>query len=122
MTTRNQLMRLRDTLTAAAGAAVLLLTVPGSAYATEGDFSYTYIDNSGAEEQATLHDPASGRCITLGEAAQEYSQPPAHSPRNRTASVAIVFRNADCSGDEYTLRPHTGAAGERLKFRSVIFH
>lgn len=115
-------MRLRQTLAAAAGATVLLLSVPGSAYAADGDFSYTYSDSSGAEEQATLHDPASRRCITLPQAAQEYSQPPAHSPRNRTDTFAIVFTNADCSGDEYTLRPHTGVAGERLKFRSVIFH
>ncbi|MFC8128382.1 hypothetical protein [Streptomyces sp. NPDC057302] len=115
-------MRLRHSLAAAAGAAVLVLTVPGgSAYAAEGGFSYTYIDSSGEEEQVTLHDPPSGECVTLAEAAQEYSQPPAHSPKNRTDSFAIVFTNADCSGDEFTLRPHTGGGSERLKLRSVLF-
>ncbi|MEU5951078.1 hypothetical protein [Streptomyces sp. NPDC047525] len=114
-------MRLRHSLAAAAGAAVLILTVPGSAYAAEGDFRYTYIDSSGEEEQVTLHDPASGECITLAEAAEEYSQPPAHSPKNRTDSYAIVFTNADCTGDDFTLRPYTGGASERLKLRSVLF-
>ncbi|MFG2650648.1 hypothetical protein [Streptomyces sp. NPDC048436] len=114
-------MRLRHSLAAAAGAAVLILTVPGSAYAAEGDFSYTYIDSSGDEEQATLHDPANGECITLAEAAQEYTQPPAHSPRNRTDAFATVFTNADCSGDNFMLRPSTGGAGERLQLRSVVF-
>ncbi|MWA15668.1 hypothetical protein [Streptomyces sp. BA2] len=114
-------MRLRHSLAAAAGAAVLILTVPGSAYAAEGDFRYTYIDSDGEEEQATLHDPNSGECVTLPEAAQEYHQPPAHSPKNRTDSFAIVFTNADCSGDTFTLRPHTGGASERLKLRSVLF-
>ncbi|MFD3577303.1 hypothetical protein [Streptomyces sp. NPDC058644] len=114
-------MRLRHSLAAAAGAAALILTVPGSAYAAEGDFSYTYVNGAGEEEQATLHDPASGECVMLDEAAQEYSQPPAHSPKNRTGSFAIVFTNADCSGDDFTLRPHTGGASERLKLRSVLF-
>lgn len=114
-------MRLRHSLAAAAGAAVLILTVPGSAHAAEGYFSYTYVDSSGEEGQVTLHEPDSGECITLAEAAQEYTQPPAHSPKNRTDTFAIVFTNADCSGDQYTLRPHTGGASERLKLRSVVF-
>ena len=114
-------MRLRHSLAAAAGAAVLLLALPTSAHAAEGDFTYTYIDVTGQEQQATLHDPASGECITLPEAAQEYIRPPAHSPKNRTDSFVVVFTNADCSGDEFTLRPHTGGAGERLKLRSVLF-
>lgn len=114
-------MRLHHSLAAAAGAAVLILTVPGSAYAAEGNFSYTYIDSDGEEEQATLYDPDSGECIMLPEAAREYDQPPAHSPKNRTDSFAIAFTNADCSGDEFTMRPYTGGAGERLKLRSVLF-
>ncbi|MFH8484556.1 hypothetical protein [Streptomyces longisporoflavus] len=115
-------MRLRHTLAAAAGAAVLILTVPGSAYAAEGDFDYTYINlDSGEEGQVTLHDPAGGECITLPEAAREYDQPPAHSPRNRTGSYAIAFTNADCTGDRFTMRPRTGGAGEQLKLRSVLF-
>ncbi|MEU6679090.1 hypothetical protein [Streptomyces sp. NPDC046925] len=115
-------MRLRHTLAAAAGAAVLILTVPGSAYAAEGDFKYTYVNiDSGEEGHVTLHDPAGGECITLPEAAVEYSQPPAHSPRNRTGSYAIAFTNADCTGDRFTMRPRTGGASERLKLRSVLF-
>ncbi|WP_367047763.1 hypothetical protein [Streptomyces sp. Je 1-332] len=114
-------MRLRHSLTAAAGAAALILTLPGSAHAAAGDFHYTYVDSTGEEQQATLHDPHSGECVMLPEAAQEYHQPPAHSPRNRTDSFAILFTNADCSGDTFTLRSHTGGASERLKLRSVLF-
>lgn len=114
-------MRLRHTLAAAAGAALLLLTAPGAAHAAEGDFRYTFVDSAGKEGQATLHDPASGECITLPEAAVEYTQPPAHSPMNRTDGYAIVFTNADCTGDQFRLRPHTGGASERLKLRSVRF-
>ncbi|MEV0523351.1 hypothetical protein AB0I66_07990 [Streptomyces sp. NPDC050439] len=114
-------MRLRHSLAAVAGAAALLLTVPASAHATEGDFTYTYVDSTGEEGQATLHDPSSGECVTFDEAAREYDQPPAHSPRNRTASYAIAFTNADCTGEQFTMRPHTGGASERLKMRSVLF-
>ncbi|MGW6026334.1 hypothetical protein [Streptomyces sp. NPDC055099] len=114
-------MRLRHSLAAAAGAAALLLTLPGSAHATEGDFTYTYVDSTGEEGQATLHDPSSGECVTFDEAAREYDQPPAHSPRNRTSSYAIAFTNADCTGEQFTMRPHTGGASERLQMRSVLF-
>ncbi|MEU8893793.1 hypothetical protein [Streptomyces sp. NPDC048442] len=114
-------MRFRTTVAAAVGALALVVTLPTSAYAAEGDFQYTYVTAPGDEETVTLHDPESGECITLPEAAQEYSQPPAHSPKNRTDTFAIVFTNADCSGDSFTLRPHTGGASERLKLRSVLF-
>lgn len=114
-------MRLRHTLAATAGAALLILTVPGSAHAAEGDFGYTYTTGTGEEKRATLHDPADGECVMLAEAAREYDQPPAHSPKNRTDRFAIVFTNADCSGDHFMLRPHTGGASERLKLRSVVF-
>ncbi|TGB16034.1 hypothetical protein [Streptomyces sp. MZ04] len=108
-------------LAALIGAATLLLTVPGSASAAEGEFRYTYVTAGGDEGKVTLHDPASEECITLPEAAVEYAQPPAHSPKNRTDSTAVVFTNADCTGDWFSLRPFTGGASERLKLRSVIF-
>ncbi|MFJ9406947.1 hypothetical protein [Streptomyces sp. NPDC101393] len=95
--------------------------MPGSATAAGGDFRYTYRDRDGTEGTVTLHDPESGKCLTLPEAAVEYTQPPAHSPRNRTDATAAVFTHADCSGEVFRLRPHTGGGSARMKLRSVIF-
>ncbi|MFE7128883.1 hypothetical protein [Streptomyces sp. NPDC057617] len=112
-------MRLRHTLAAAAGALALLVSVPGSASAAEGEFSYLFTGMDGRPTKGMLIDPPSGVCVTLPEVAGEYV-PPAHSPRNGTASVATVFTGADCDGYHYRLRPG-GSASERLKMRSVVF-
>ncbi|HET6857006.1 MAG TPA: hypothetical protein VFH94_07920 [Streptomyces sp.] len=113
-------MRLRHTLAAAAGAAALLMAVPGSAYAAEGAFSYTYLGDDGSSQRGVLPDPESGVCITIPEAAVEYTSAPVESPRNRTDAYATAFTGVDCSGDDFTMRPG-GGASERLKLRSVIF-
>lgn len=94
-------MRHRRALIVAAGVAVLLLSVRGFRLRGRGRLRLPRYRRCGEEGQATLHDPASRRCVTPGEAARGYSRPPAHR------GIA--------------LRPHTGAVGERLKFRSVIF-
>jgi hypothetical protein len=112
---------IKRVLTALLGTATLLLAVPGSASAAEGDFTYTYVTAGGDMGTVTLNDPASEECITLPEAAIEYTQPPAHSPKNRTDATAVVFTNADCSGDWFPLGPFTGGGSERLKLRSVTF-
>ncbi|MFJ9026986.1 hypothetical protein ACIRQP_00385 [Streptomyces sp. NPDC102274] len=112
-------MRLRTTLAAAVGALALLVSVPGSASAAEGEFTYVYTDIAGKPRVGGLVDPESSVCITIPEAAGEYV-PPAHTPRNHTTATAFVFTGPDCDGDAYTLRPG-GSASERLKLRSVIF-
>ncbi|MEN8653688.1 hypothetical protein ABCR94_24540 [Streptomyces sp. 21So2-11] len=112
-------MRLRHTLAAAAGAA-LLLAVPGSAYAAEGVFTYSYLGDDGSDQTGVLPSPESGVCITIPEAAVEYTSAPAEAPRNWTDSYATAFTGVDCSGDNFTMRPG-GGASERLKLRSVIF-
>ncbi|MGW7194926.1 hypothetical protein [Streptomyces chryseus] len=109
-------MRLRSTLAATVGAFALVLTLPASASAADGTFTYRYADQS-----AELIDPPSEECITLPEVADE-SIPPAHTPRNATDAVATVYAGAECTGPEFTLRAHTGHGSERLKVRSVVFH
>ena len=113
-------MRLRSTLAAALGAATLVLTVPTSAQAAEGHFSYVFHDWSGAPRVGVLDDPRSGECVTLPETADEYARP-ADSPRNDTDATATVFTGVDCTGDYFSLRPFGGRASERLKLRSVLF-
>ncbi|MDJ1134311.1 hypothetical protein [Streptomyces iconiensis] len=113
-------MRLRHTVAAGLGALTLALTVPASAGATSGQFSYLYETHSGPEPY-TLVDPPSHECLTLPQAADPHSQPPAHSPRNRTASRAVVYDGPDCTGQSFALRAHTGYGTERLKVRSVYF-
>ncbi|MEV6418718.1 hypothetical protein [Streptomyces sp. NPDC051662] len=112
-------MRLRSTLAAAVGALALLVSVPGSASAAEGEFTYVYTDIAGKPRVGGLVDPDSWVCVTIPEAAGEYV-PPAHTPRNHTKATALVFTGPDCDGEEYTLRPG-GSASEHHKLRSVLF-
>ncbi|ANZ17293.1 hypothetical protein ACH4YO_17905 [Streptomyces noursei] len=113
--------RLRRTLAAAAGSAALALALPtASAHAATGYFSYVYEAPGGGARPGFLVAPPSGKCVTLPEAIQEYL-PPAHSPRNHTASTATVFAGPYCTGAHFTLRPEGGHGSERLKLRSVRF-
>ena len=114
-------MRLRNATAAALGALALVLAVPSSASAATGEFTYQYVDENGDPAVTLLTDPPSGECLTLPEVADEETTPPAHSPRNRTDATATVFTGADCSGDYFSLRPHTGYGSARLKLRSVVF-
>lgn len=114
-------MRLRHAALAAFGAFTLLLTVPASASAATGEFQYTVSGLDGSPLTVVLEDPVSGECITLPEVADPSASSPAHSPRNRTDEVAIVFTEPDCTGREFRLRPRTGYGTERLELRSVLF-
>ncbi|MFF7244934.1 hypothetical protein ACFZBU_13670 [Embleya sp. NPDC008237] len=114
-------MRLRNTMVAALGALVLVVTLPTSAGAATGEFSYKYTGLNGQAQEARLSDPPGRECITLPEVADPDASNPAHSPRNDTDATATVFTDVDCDGDYYTLRPNGGSASERLKLRSVVF-
>ncbi|WP_326691516.1 MULTISPECIES: hypothetical protein [unclassified Streptomyces] len=111
-------MRLRHTVAAGLGAVALALSVAAPAGAATGEFSYTY-ETPGGPQRAILADPPSRECVTLPGVAEW--TPPAHSPRNHTDSTAVVFTGPDCTGDHFSLRPHTGHGSERLKVRSVLF-
>lgn len=114
-------MRLRTAVVAAASALALLVAVPGSASAATGEFGYSYVGLDGQPRRALLIDPQSDVCVVIPEAADPGSSEPAFSPRNRTDSVARVFTNPDCTGDEFDLRAFSGRGSERLKLRSVVF-
>ncbi|MEV4947890.1 hypothetical protein [Streptomyces sp. NPDC053755] len=113
-------MRLRSAMAAVAGAVVLLVTLPSSASAANGQFRYTYQTYDGYEAVGFLNNPESGTCINIQGAASEPGSP-AHAPKNRTDATAVVFLEANCEGDTfYSLRPG-GGASDRLLLRSVLF-
>ncbi|KOU20297.1 hypothetical protein [Streptomyces sp. WM6368] len=114
-------MRLRHAAVAAFGAATLLLTIPTSASAAQGQFQYTVTGLDGRPLRVVLDNPRSGECITLPEVADPSASSPAHSPRNRTNEPVLVFTEPDCTGREYRLRAGTGYGTERLELRSVVF-
>ncbi|MFI6501468.1 hypothetical protein [Nonomuraea typhae] len=91
------------------------------ASAAVGEFQYTYVGLDGSPRIGLIDDPESRECITLPEVADPGASQPAHSPRNRTTSTAVVFTEPDCEGDYFPLRPLTGRGSERLKLRSVVF-
>ncbi|GGY97230.1 hypothetical protein CP967_21440 [Streptomyces nitrosporeus] len=113
-------MRLRSAVPAVLGAVLLLAAVPASASAATGQFRYDYVTVEGYEATGFLNSPPSGECVNLPGVGPD-NPLPGHSPKNRTDAWATVFADADCEGDSFALRPHTGGASERLKVRSVVF-
>ncbi|MFF2081430.1 hypothetical protein ACFVXG_42495 [Kitasatospora sp. NPDC058162] len=108
-------MRLRNAVLAVASAAALVLAVPMSANAATGDFLYKVGPLPGV--LTGLADPESRVCIDVPETGNGT----AYAPENLTTSTATVFLEANCDGDVfYTLNPGK-KAGDRLKFRSVVF-
>ncbi|MEV7191692.1 hypothetical protein AB0N81_07770 [Streptomyces sp. NPDC093510] len=113
-------MRPRHTVAALLGALALVVTLPTSANAATGAFHYKFVED-GTVRYATLHDPGSPACITLPEVADDDTSKPAFAPYNDTDAWAMVFTDADCSDDSWTLKPHGKPATDRLKVRSVYF-
>ncbi|MBO1417142.1 hypothetical protein [Streptomyces sp. FH025] len=107
-------MRLRNAVLAAASAVALVLAVPLSANATEGDFRYKY----GFGLRSGLFNPPSGLCIDIPEATAEE---PAFAPENLTGSTATVYLDFDCKGDVFYVMNPGKRLGDRLKLRSVVF-
>ncbi|MFJ2407192.1 hypothetical protein ACIOUE_38525 [Streptomyces xanthochromogenes] len=114
-------MRFRTSLAAVLGALALAVTLPASsASAATGQFSFTY-ERDGKTLQGYLSDPRARSCIDLDEVAGTDTTP-AHSPRNRTNSIATVFTDLDCEGKSFALKAGGGHGGAGLKFRSVVFN
>lgn len=113
-------MRLRTSVAATVGALALVVTLPASAGAAQGQFTYQHVNRVGAAETSGLMNPQSRECITLPEVDHARTAP-AHSPRNDTNATATVFAGVDCEGPHFSLRPNGGHASERLKVRSVVF-
>ncbi|MFI0462501.1 MULTISPECIES: hypothetical protein [Saccharopolyspora] len=111
-------MRLRATVAAALGAAGLLLSLPGSALAADGEFSY-WVEGTNAYHQRALLDPAGRLCHRL-----ELPNPeaPAYGVRNNTDATAIVFLDSNCSSDVYYYVLQPGQQAPRdVAVRSVTF-
>ncbi|PKV90150.1 hypothetical protein [Streptomyces sp. TLI_146] len=113
-------MRLRHTVGTALGALALVVTVPTSANAATGEFSYTYVDLNGANQFGYLENPLSGVCLEIPEATLP-TQQPAFSAQNRTDKTASTFSEPLCQGTRYTVKARTGVGNARQKFRSVRF-
>jgi hypothetical protein len=112
-------MRRRSTV-AVLAAFALALTLPASAQAATGDFSYKIVGLDGRTQSVTLHELPSRQCVTLPEVADPSSSEPALAPHNDTDEWALVFTGPDCEGDSWTLRPHGRQATDYLKLRSVF--
>ncbi|MFI2609358.1 hypothetical protein [Kitasatospora sp. NPDC018619] len=107
-------MRLRNAVLAAASAIALVLAVPFSANAAQGDFLYKV----GPGVPAGLADPRSGECVDLPWTTQEV---PGFAPENLTGSTATVFLDFGCEGDTFYVMNPGKRLGDRLKLRSVVF-
>ncbi|MFF7588052.1 hypothetical protein ACFZCK_11285 [Kitasatospora purpeofusca] len=112
-------MRFRTCLAVALTGLTLAVSLPTSATAATGQFFYTY-ESGGKTLEGFLRDPKGRVCINLDEVAEPAT--PAHSPRNRTNSIATVYTDADCDGESFPLKANGGSGGKDVKFRSVIFN
>ncbi|MFF3679954.1 hypothetical protein ACFYYS_39045 [Streptomyces sp. NPDC002120] len=113
-------MKLRNAAAAALAAFALALSMPGSAVAATGHFSYKYVTDLGHEETIVLTDPHSGKCINLRGVGSDELQP-GYGPHNRTDTPVIVYKGANCTGSEYRLRANGNPARDDLLVRSVKF-
>ncbi|MFI5533856.1 hypothetical protein ACIA8O_35505 [Kitasatospora sp. NPDC051853] len=107
-------MLFRRTTVAAFSALALLVAVPNSAQAANGDFLFKV----GPGVASGIADPASGTCIDLPGATEDK---PAFAPHNLTTSTATVFLDFGCDGDVYYVMDPGKKLGNRLKLRSVVF-
>ncbi|MFD5098316.1 hypothetical protein [Streptomyces albidochromogenes] len=113
-------MKLRNAAAATVAAFALALSMPGTAVAAQGQFHYKYVDDMGRQQSVTLHDPSSGECINLYATGDDDALP-GYGPHNDTDSVATVYFDVDCEGDQWHLRPHGKPARDDLEMRSVRF-
>ncbi|MFZ3467787.1 hypothetical protein ACODT3_38455 [Streptomyces sp. 4.24] len=114
-------MKLRSAVTAGLAGLVLALSVPGSAFAATGEFSYSFTDDQDRNLTVTLHDPQSDTCVNLPYVGSEWVDP-GHTPHNTTDEWVTVYEGANCEGPDWKLRPNGKPATDKLKVRSVYFH
>ncbi|MEU5292390.1 hypothetical protein [Streptomyces umbrinus] len=111
-------MRFRHAVGAAIGALALIVTVPTSANAIDGNFFYQYGDSAGPTA-GTLENPEQGVCINIPEV--EGKPGTAFSPKNQLPDAdAMVYSEEDCQGVGTKLDPDA-ELGPDVKFKSVIF-
>ncbi|MFJ2158126.1 hypothetical protein [Streptomyces sp. NPDC087856] len=111
-------MRFRHAVGAAIGALALIVAVPASANAIDGNFFYQYGDSTNPTARK-LEDPTENVCINIPEVEGKTST--AFSPKNGlTDTEAMVYSNEDCEGVGTKLAPDD-ELGPAVKFKSVIF-
>ncbi|MEV5594791.1 hypothetical protein [Streptomyces sp. NPDC052496] len=111
-------MRLRTSVAAAFGAAVLALTTPTSAYAAVGVFSYGFNTGNKLDQRAALLNPPGKECVTLDlPDGADF----AYAARNHTNATATLFADDDCSSDTFFVVPPGKDAPKRVLVRSVLF-
>ncbi|WP_406085814.1 hypothetical protein [Kitasatospora purpeofusca] len=115
-------MRLRNALTAAIGAAVLIVALPNSASAATGSLDYTYGDAQNPTQWA-IQFPNLNECYTVkGTDGQPVD---AYAPENRSNADAAMFLDDKCEdpgeeGQEVLLHPGD-TRDAKFHFRSVRF-
>ncbi|MEU8463947.1 hypothetical protein [Streptomyces sp. NPDC029003] len=107
-------MRLRNSVSAAAGALLIALSVPTSAHAATGEFTYKTL----LGVAHVIPDPPSHECINVPGVSELLA---AHAPNNSTNRAATVFRELDCGGDNYHVLQPGEQLGNLVRFRSVVF-
>ncbi|WP_030676227.1 hypothetical protein [Streptomyces rimosus] len=111
-------MRLRTSVAAAFGAAVLALTTPTSAYGADGVFSYGFNTGDKLDQRAAIFNPPGRECVTLKLPRDADF---GYAARNRTNATVTLFADDDCSSDTYFVVPPGKNAPKRLLIRSVMF-
>lgn len=109
-------MRLRATVAAALGAAGLLLSLPGSALAAQGEFSYS-LEFQGREYQTSISNPVGGTCHTLDLPMNS----PAYRVTNWTNATAVAYLDANCATETYFVLAPGESAPSGVLVRSVLF-
>ncbi|MDX2394048.1 hypothetical protein NJL88_29100 [Streptomyces sp. DK15] len=113
-------MRLRNALAAALGAALLIVTSPGSASAATGSLDYRY----GADStEGSIQFPNLNECYTVATVNGQVVD--AYAPENRSNADAALFLDAACEdpgedGKEVLLHPGD-TRDATFHFRSVRF-
>lgn len=110
-------MRLRATA-AALGAVGVLLSLPGSALAAEGDFAYSF-QHEGQVFRTALHDPEGRVCHRLD--LLDAVDASAYRVHNGTTETAVAFADADCASDAYFVLRAGETAPPGVLVRSVLF-
>ncbi|MCF3105400.1 hypothetical protein IPZ58_27980 [Streptomyces roseoverticillatus] len=110
-------MRLRHILGTALGVLALVLSLPASAHAVDGNLHYKYGDPQ-APSEGQLNDPTANHCYNTSEL--EGHPKVAFAPYNQTGAPLAVYSKANCQGTRVTLKP--GATrGNAVRFTSLLF-
>ncbi|MFI6645345.1 hypothetical protein [Streptomyces sp. NPDC050504] len=110
-------MRPPHTLGTALGALALVLTLPASAHAVDGNLHYKYGDPQ-SPSHGQLNDPTANRCYNTTEL--DGHPETAFGPYNQTGAYLAVYSEEDCQGTKVILKPAT-ESGDLVTFKSLVY-